>query len=57
MVQTGAGIYCSSAVKKDKVFVGDDMGRLTAYTLKNGKKLWSFESGKRIVGTPATSTD
>lgn len=55
MVQTGAGIYCSPAVEKDKVFVGDDMGRLTAYTLKNGKKLWSFESGKRIVGTPAVS--
>ena len=55
MVQTGAGIYCSPAVEKDKVFVGDDMGRLTAYTLKNGKKLWSFEAGKRIVGTPAVS--
>lgn len=55
VVQTGAGIYCSPAVEKDKVFVGDDMGCLTAYALKNGKKLWSFESGKRIVGTPAVS--
>ena len=55
VVQTGAGIYCSPAVEKDKVFVGDDMGRLTAYALKNGKKLWSFEAGKRIVGTPAVS--
>lgn len=55
IVQTGAGIYCSPAVEKDKVFVGDDMGCLTAYTLKNGKKLWSFETGKRIVGTPAVS--
>lgn len=53
MVQTGAGIYCSPAVWEDKVFVGDDMGRLTAYTLKQGKKLWSYQSGKRIVGTPA----
>ena len=55
MVQTGAGIYCSPAVEKEKVFVGDDMGQLTAYALKNGKKLWSFESGKRIVCTPAVS--
>ncbi len=55
LVQTGAGIYCSPAVEKDKVFVGDDMGYLTAYVLKNGKKLWSFQSGKRIVGTPAVS--
>ena len=49
IVQTGAGIYCSPAVEKDKVFVGDDLGRLTAYALKNGKKLWSFQSGKGIV--------
>lgn len=55
IVQTGAGIYCSPAVEKDKVFVGDDLGRLTAYALKNGKKLWSFQFGKRIVGTPAVS--
>ena len=55
IVQTGAGIYCSPAIEKDKVFVGDDMGHLTAYTLKNSKKLWSFESDKRIVGTPAVS--
>lgn len=55
IVQTGAGIYCSPAVEKDKVFVGDDLGHLTAYALKSGKKLWSFHAGKRIVGTPAVS--
>ena len=55
VVQTGAGIYCSPAVENDRVFVGDDLGGLTAYALKNGKKLWSFVSGKRIVGTPAVS--
>ena len=53
LVQTEAGIYCSPVVYLDKVFVGDDLGKLTAYTLKKGKELWSFESGKRIVGTPA----
>lgn len=31
------------------------MGVLTCYALKNGKKLWSFQSGKRIVGTPAVA--
>lgn len=55
VVQTGAGIYSSPAVEKDKVFVGDDMGALTCYALKNGKKLWNFQSGKRIVGTPAAA--
>lgn len=55
VVQTGVGIYCSPVVEKDKVFVGDDLGCLSAYALKDGKKLWSFASGKRIVGTPAVS--
>lgn len=55
VVQTGVGIYCSPVVENDKVFVGDDLGCLSAYALKNGKKLWNFASGKRIVGTPAVS--
>lgn len=55
VIQTGAGIYCSPVIEKDKLFVADDMGRLTAYARKKGRFLWSFSSGKRIVGTPATS--
>jgi outer membrane protein assembly factor BamB len=55
IVQTGVGIYCSPAVEGNNVYVGDDMGYLTAYSLKNGKKLWNFQSGKRIIGTPAVS--
>ena len=34
VVQTGVGIYCSPAVENDKVFVGDDLGCLTAYALR-----------------------
>ncbi len=55
ITKTGVGIYCSPAVEKDKVFIGDDMGYLTAYALKDGKALWRFQSGKRIVGTPAVN--
>lgn len=55
ITKTGVDIYCSPAVEKDKVFIGDDMGYLTAYALKDGKALWRFQSGKRIVGTPAVS--
>ena len=54
-VQTGVGIYCSPALWKGRVYVGDDLGFLTCYTLKEGRKLWSFQSGKRIVGTPAAT--
>ena len=39
------------------VFVGDDLGKLTAYNIKNGKHLWSFASGKRIIGDPAAADD
>lgn len=55
LVQTGVGIYCSPAPYRDKVYVGDDMGFLTCYALKNGRKLWNFRSGNRIVGTPAVA--
>ena len=54
-VQTGVGIYCSPCEMDGKVFVGDDEGVLTAYRLRNGKKLWSFRTGARIVGSPAAA--
>ena len=31
------------------------MGFLSCYSLSNGKKIWEFKSGNRIVGTPATA--
>ncbi|MCD8031017.1 MAG: PQQ-binding-like beta-propeller repeat protein [Bacteroides sp.] len=52
LVQTGIGIYSSPALYQDQVFVGDDMGYLTSYSLEDGNKQWSFASGNRIVGTP-----
>jgi outer membrane protein assembly factor BamB/predicted phosphodiesterase len=55
LVQTGVGIYSSPAVYDGKVYIGDDQGTLTCYTLTQGKKQWIFQSGKRIVGTPAAA--
>ena len=54
-VQTGVGIYCSPATDGERVFVADDLGSLTAYNLKKGKRLWSFAAERRIVGTPAVA--
>lgn len=51
--KTGAGIYSSPVVYNKNVYIGDDLGYLSCYTLKNGKKKWSFKSDNRIVGTPA----
>lgn len=56
-IQGEAGIYCSAATYGNMVFVGDDLGKLTAYNIKNGKHLWSFASGKRIIGDPAAADD
>lgn len=55
LIQTGIGIYASPAVYKNKVYVADDMGFLTCYNLKDGKKQWRFPSGNRIVGTPSVA--
>ena len=55
IVQTGVGIYSSPVVEGNKIFVGDDLGQLTAYRIKDGKQLWRYASSKRIVGTPAVS--
>lgn len=55
LLESGVGIYSSPAVDGKRVFVGDDMGQLTAYALKSGKRLWTFKSGRRIVGTPAVA--
>lgn len=57
LIQTGVGIYCSPAVGHGQVFVGDDLGQLTAYRMKDGKKDWTFHTGKRIVGGPAVKDE
>lgn len=49
---TGVGIYCSPVSYQKMVFVGDDMGYLTAYKESSGDKIWSFKAKERIVGTP-----
>lgn len=49
---TGVGIYCSPVSYQKKVFVGDDMGYLTAYKESSGDKIWRFKAKERIVGTP-----
>lgn len=50
-----AGIYSSAALGEGgRLLVCDDAGKLTAYNIKNGKRLWQFSSRHRIVGNPAT---
>ena len=50
---TGVGIYSSPCTDGRRVYVGDDLGRLSAYDLLDGRLLWTAATGARIVGTPA----
>ena len=53
LVRSGYEIFSSPACRDGKVYVGDDSGALSCYSLDNGEKLWSFQSEMRIIGTPA----
>ncbi|WP_106830539.1 outer membrane protein assembly factor BamB family protein [Parabacteroides pacaensis] len=55
MVQTGVGIYASPVVYKNKVYVGDGIGKMSCYDLQDGTKKWTFQSGNRIIGTAAVA--
>ena len=55
VAQAGAAIYSSPSVEKKRVFVGDDEGRVQAFSLRDGKKLWEFSAGARVVGGPTAS--
>ena len=49
IVKTAAGIYSSPVIYNKNVYVGDDLGFLSCYSLSSGKKMWEFKSGNRIV--------
>ena len=49
-VKGEGGIYSSPFKEDNRLFVGDDTGKLTAYNIKNGKRLWQFSAQRRIVG-------
>ena len=52
-IKSGRSIYASATCWKDKVFVGDVTGLMTAYDKATGKQCWHFQADKKIVGTPA----
>ena len=52
-IKSGRSIYTSATCWKDRVFVGDVTGLMTAYDKATGKECWHFQADKKIVGTPA----
>ena len=49
------GIYSTPVTDGKSLFIGDDVGVMYALDLKSGKTLWQFNTGMRIVGSPAVS--
>ena len=51
------GIYSTPVTDGKNLYIGDDVGCLYALDLKTGKTIWIFDTGMRIVGSPAVSED
>lgn len=49
------GIYSTPVTDGKSLFIGDDVGVMYSLDVKNGKTNWSFDTGMRIVGSPAIS--
>ncbi len=54
-VKNNAAIYASPVVYDNKVYVGDDLGVLSCFSLSSGELLWKFNAESRILGTPAVA--
>ncbi|MBB5787017.1 carboxypeptidase regulatory-like domain-containing protein [Jiangella mangrovi] len=49
--------FASPVIAGGRVFLGSDAGRLAAYDAGSGERLWSFQAGDVLRGTPAVAGD
>ena len=49
------GIYSTPVTDGKSLFIGDDVGVMYSLDKKTGKTNWTFNTGMRIVGSPAVS--
>ena len=49
------GIYSTPVTDGSSLFIGDDVGVMYSLNLKDGTTNWTFDTGMRIVGSPAVS--
>lgn len=47
----GQTIYASPVVHNGRVYIGDDKGNFYCFDVNNGKEIWRFKTGNRIIGT------
>ena len=49
------GVYSTPVTDGKNLYIGDDVGVMYALDAKTGKTRWTFDTGMRIVGSPAVS--
>ena len=49
------GIYSTPVTDGNSLYIGDDVGVMYSLDLKKGTTNWTFDTGMRIVGSPAVS--
>ena len=49
------GVYSTPVTDGKSLYIGDDVGVIYALDTKTGKTRWTFDTGMRIVGSPAVS--
>ena len=49
------GIYSTPVTDGSSLYIGDDVGVMYSLNLKDGTTNWTFDTGMRIVGSPAVS--
>lgn len=52
-----ANIISTPAFTKDRVFVGNQLGRMNGYSYKTGKRKWTFKTEGAVFSSPAVSDD
>ena len=49
------GLYSTPVTDGDNLYIGDDVGTFYCLDLKTGDTKWTFDTGMRIVGSPAVA--
>ena len=49
------GLYSTPVTDGDNLYIGDDVGRFYCLDLETGATKWTFDTGMRIVGSPAVA--
>lgn len=53
--QTDGGIQGTPVLGAKYLYVGDNSGKVTAFSQESGKKIWEYKTGGAIIGSPTLS--